>query len=243
MPITLVVATLKISCVYTFTAFLRFAGATVLTALVAGCSAQSPLSPDAVVPASSAFSMAAADWTFESSPNMPRHPRSIGDGWQFDFPTERGVGYLTTRQKPASASQAIRASITVDTIGDPFFEYRTESSNTCAAPATVRLYFQRRGDNLSGNGEYEFYRWWSNPVAYQLGSGSIQLVGNLADPSAWSSVLGRTGSENEPAFRAALADMGAAGFTFGGGCFFGHGVYVAPGTGQAVFTASEFTVS
>jgi hypothetical protein len=189
------------------------------------------------------FSMDASDWTFESSPNMPRHPRAIGSGWQFDFPERQGVGYLTTRQKPASASQAIRASIAVETVGNPFFEYRTESFNTCPAPATVRLYFQRRGDNMSGTGEYEFYRWWSNPVAYQLGSGSIELVGNLADPSVWSSVLGKNGEGNEPAFRAALADMGAAGFTFGGGCFFGHGVYVTPGTGQAVFTALEFTVS
>jgi hypothetical protein len=224
-------------------ALLRACVAAALAAGVAACNVQSPLSPAAVSIAPSAnLSMAASDWTFEYSPNMPKHPRASGNGWQFDFPTERGVGYLTTAQKPASASESIRATIAIDTVGNPFFEYRTEAANTCVAPATVRLYFQRRGDNMSGSGTYEYYRWWSNPVAYQLGSGGVELVGNLADASLWTSVYGRSGAENEPAFRAALADLGAVGFTFGGGCFFGHGVYVEPGTGQAVFNATEFTI-
>lgn len=186
--------------------------------------------------------MAASDWAFKYSPNMPAHPRTAGSGWQFDFPDKNGVKYLTTAQRPTSASQSITAVILVETVGSPFFEYRTEASNTCPAPATVRLFFQRRGDDMSGNGAYEHYRWWSNPVAYRLESGSITLVGNLANPAEWTSVLGRNGADNEAAFRAALADLGAVGFTFGGGCFFGHGVYVAPGTGQAVFTATEYTI-
>src|SRR5512138_3072791 len=28
-------------------------------------------------------------------------------------------------------------------------------------PAQIRLYMQRAGDTMSGQGEYEFYRWWS----------------------------------------------------------------------------------
>lgn len=186
--------------------------------------------------------MAADAWTFRYSPNMPAHPTGTAGGWRFAFPERNGVQYLTTSQRPASASESITATIAVETTGDPFFEYRTEPSNTCDAPATVRLFFQRRGDDMSGEGALEFYRWWSNPVAYRLGSGSVALVGDLADPSQWTSVMGRRGTENEAAFRAALADLGSVGFTFGGGCFFGHGVYVAPGTGQAVFTATEFTV-
>jgi hypothetical protein len=173
---------------------------------------------------------------------MPAHPRAAGGGWQFDFPITNGIKYLTTSQRPTSASQSIAASIAVDTVGNPFFEYRTEPSNTCEAPATVRLFFQRRGDTMTGSGDYEFYRWWSNPVAYRLGSGSVTLVGDLTDPSQWTSVFGKSGAANEGAFRAALADLDALGFTFGGGCFFGHGVYVAPGSGQAVFTATEFVV-
>jgi hypothetical protein len=75
-----------------------------------------------------------------------------------------------------------------------------------------------------------------------LGAGSVALVGDLTDPSQWTSVFGRSGAANEPLFRAALADLGAVGFTFGGGCFFGHGVYITPGSGEAVFTATRFVV-
>jgi len=32
----------------------------------------------------------------------------------------------------------------------------------------LRLYFQRKGDTMSGTGDYEWYRWWSNPNAVRL---------------------------------------------------------------------------
>lgn len=186
--------------------------------------------------------MTASNWTFKYSPGMPTHPRASDGGWQFTFPNANGVGYLTTNQRPAFASASIRASIAVSTVGDPFFEYRTEAVNTCVSPATVRLFFQRRGDNMSGMGAFEFYRWWSNPVAYELRAGHVDLTGDLTDPTQWTSVNGRSGAVDEPAFRAALADLGAVGFTFGGGCFFGHGVYVVPGTGDATFEATDYIV-
>jgi hypothetical protein len=219
----------------------RLGLAAALAIALGACGAESPVSPNGTaVPGS--LNMNASDWTFEYSPNMPRHPHRAAGGWQFDFPTREGVGYLTTSQRPASVSDSISAKISIDTVGDPFFEFRTEASNTCPGHATVRLYFQRRGDDMTGAGGFEFYRWWSNPVAYELGSGSVDLVGDLGDPSRWTSVFGRSGAGHESSFHAALADLGAVGFTFGGGCFFGHGVYVTPGTGQAVFTASEYAV-
>ena len=187
--------------------------------------------------------MQASDWSFRYSPGMPANPAATDGGWQFSFPNRNGVEYLTTSAPPASASQSIIATIEIQTVGAPFFEYRTEAENTCETPATVRLFFQRHGDNMSGDGPYEFYRWWSNnPVAYQLSAGQVSLVGDLTDPTQWTSVLGQRGDANAPMFRAALADLGQVGFTFGGGCFFGHGVYVTPGSGQAVFKATQFMV-
>lgn len=187
--------------------------------------------------------MASSHWNFRYSPGMPSTPSASDNGWQFAFPTSNGVGYLTTSQRPPTASRSISASISMETTGSPFFEYRTEASNTCDRPAAVRLFFQRRGDNLSGQGAYEFYRWWSNPIAYQLGAGAVTLTGDLTNPSQWTSVMGKDGSgDNEAAFRAALGDLDDVGFTFGGGCFFGHGVYVTPGTGQAIFKATQYVV-
>src|SRR2546427_5558274 len=42
------------------------------------------------------------------------------------------------------------------------FNYQLNPNNTCDYPAHARLYLQRTGDDLSGQGEYEFYRWFSN---------------------------------------------------------------------------------
>lgn len=173
---------------------------------------------------------------------MPKHPLPMSKGWQFIFPDAKSVGYLTTTERPTSASESMTAVIAVATTGSPLFEYRTEPENTCDTPATVRLFFQRRGDDLSGVGAFEFYRWWSTSAAYRLGPGLVTLVGDLRDASQWTSVLGRNGAANEPMFRAALADLGSVGFTFGGGCFYGHGVYVIPGTGRAAFGVTRYAV-
>jgi len=186
--------------------------------------------------------MDASAWTFEYSPGMPLHPASNTAGWQFAFPTSDGVHYLTTRQAPRSASQFIGATIAVDTIGNPFFEFRTYPDNVCTKPATVRLFFQRLGDTGSGTGEFEFYRWWSNAVEFELGPGSVTMIGDLTDPSQWTSVYGQSGAANVQRYRMALAQLGAVGFTFGGGCFYGHGVYVAPDTGYATFRAREYGI-
>jgi hypothetical protein len=183
-----------------------------------------------------------SQWIFAFSPGMPAHPGASGAGWQFLFPTQNGVHYLTTAQRPSSASQAITATISVSVNGAPAFEYRTAPDNVCDAPATVRLFFQRQGDDMSGQGQYEFYRWWSDQAFYVLGPGTITLTGDLTDPSQWSSVYGRHGDENPTMFRDALANVGNLGFTFGGGCFYGHGVYVDPGTGQATFKAVDYTI-
>jgi hypothetical protein len=224
-----------------------------LLSSLAACSSPSALAPSgesdtaaggglSAAPDSGRLRMQAKDWTLKFSPGMPRNPRAVPAGWAFDFPTDGHVGYLVTDQRVKSAFNSITAVFSIDTAGNPFFDWRTESFNTCPNPATVRLFVQRKGDDMSGDGPFEFYRWWSNPVAYVLAPGDAVLVGDLTDPAQWTSVFGRSATANEPAFRAALADIGNVGFTFGGGCFFGHGVFVTPGTGSATFTAAEFTV-
>ena len=100
------------------------------------------------------------------------------------------------------------------------------------SPATVRALIQEQGDTLSTTQEY--YRWWSNPVSYTLADGTITLTTPLT-PDQWSSVLGKFGNTDATSlagFQNALANVGNVGMTFGGGCFFGHGVNVAGGTAQ-----------
>jgi hypothetical protein len=88
----------------------------------------------------------------------------------------------------------------------------------------------------------EFYRWFSNPIKLVLEAGKVTLAVPF-DPAQWSSVFGQFGNANADAnegFEAALKDMANVGFTFGGGCFFGHGAVV--GNGTARFTVTEFAV-
>ena len=67
---------------------------------------------------------------------------------------------------------------------------------------------------------------------------------NSLTPDQWSSVYGKTGNYDATAlagFRDALANLGHIGMTFGGGCFFGHGVNVSGGTAR--FVLIGYTIS
>ena len=62
-------------------------------------------------------------------------------------------------------------------------------------------------------------------------------------PDRWSSVLGKFGNYDAASlagFSAALQNVSSLGLTFGGGCFFGHGVNVSNGTAR--FILSEYSV-
>jgi hypothetical protein len=102
--------------------------------------------------------------------------------------------------------------------------------NACPTPASVRLYFE-------GNTTLEnYHQWWSNPQAYTLTS----LVGHTLtltvplDRANWS-------DKNDDDFAAAVANVGAVGVSFGGGCFLPTGV--APTDGTASFVLKSYSVS
>jgi hypothetical protein len=210
----------------------RLIGPAALLLLIASQTAQ-PSAPAPIRPIN--VSMNAGAWSFLYSPTMPTHPTPHPDGWSFDFPAQDGVHYLV-QPVTGYVSGSARAKFRVETTGTPFFDWRTNPNNTCDNPASVRLYLQRRGDDMTA--AKEFFRWWSNPVGYTLAPGAAELVAPL-NPAQWSSVLGKRGTDSAAAtqgFEAALADLGNVGMTFGGGCFFGHGVFVTGGTARFIAT-------
>src|SRR6266536_1765759 len=79
----------------------------------------------------------------------------------------------------------------------PVFNYQLNPDNTCDYPAHARFYLRRTGDDFSGQGEYEFYRWFSNEVAYRLDAGTAHLTAALA-PGQWTSVFGKKGITTRP---------------------------------------------
>jgi len=225
-------------------------GIAFLMFLVAGCGGGAPGSQS--FPAGS---HAANGWSIQYSPSMPSAPTVGGPGaWYFDFPSDpnypacvyssdtlcHSVNYVTNSYS-GPASHKVSMTFQILTTGTPTFQYVLEPDNTCAVPATVRLFLERRNDDLS----QEFYRWWSNPTVYDLQPtpGSITLTVPLT-PDQWSSVFGRLGSLNATTvkgFQDALGNLGHVGMTFGGGCFFGHGVNISGGTAR--FALVSYTIS
>jgi hypothetical protein len=196
------------------------------------------------------ISMAASSWDFRFSPGMPEHPSGLPVGWFFDFPVYSEVStvncnatncpsvhYLTTASSMPLAGKTLAVTVLISVSGSPIFQSALEPGNTCGGPATVRLFFQRADD--PGTLEAEFHRWWS-VGSYVLSPGSGTLSVPMM-PELWSSVLGRRGDSSAAAtegFNAALANLGHVGMTFGGGCFFGHGVNISSGTAR--FTVTSF---
>ena len=89
---------------------------------------------------------------------------------------------------------------------------------------------------MSGEGDYEFYRWWSN-ISAELKDGTVTLDVPL-QPALWTSVFGKSGDANPCACR----DRRPCQYqiTFGGGCFYGHGVRIV--NVGATFTMNRFEV-
>jgi hypothetical protein len=169
---------------------------------------------------------------------MPPHPTAQADGgWYFDFPTNPNSVHYVLAAVNIAASSYVASSIIVTTTQSPVFVYNLHGDNTCVSPAHVRFLLQESGDDLSGINGKQYFRWWSNKVAYQLAAGSANLRASLTDLSQWTSVFGEKANASVAAavgFRQALANLGNVGFSFGGGCFYGHGVGVSGGGARFV---------
>ena len=211
-----------------------FIGAT-LTLISINAQAKSPAK-------SVVISMNAAYWNFLYGINTPVHPVAINaNSFYFYFPDiSKGKGqvdYLTQNVSGPIVGTSLSTTITITTTGTPYFEYHTEANNTCVYSAHVRFYIQKEMTNNN------YVRWWSNPVSYELKSGSGKMVAPL-DPGQWQDTYGHVGNSSSAAtagFKATLASPNQVGMTFGGGCFFGHGVGVKGGT--AKFRVDNFKIN
>jgi hypothetical protein len=125
----------------------------------------------------------------------------VDGGRYFDFPATHcggadvcSVHYVTTPvEMSVTTSGHVEAVFQVSTTGAPVFNYWLSPDNTCDYPAHARFYLQRAGDDFSGQGEYQFYRWFSNEAAYRLGAGSAHLIATFT-PGQWTSVFGKKGN-------------------------------------------------
>jgi len=191
----------------------------VLALLLASCGGGESIT----APSTPTLSMEPAAWTFRYSLGMGEHPvAALNGGWQFDFPMQDGVHYLTTPMTADLRGKEIQ--VTAHVVGiDPVFAWPADA---CGSPARARVMAQRQGDDLrSASG-----RWWSDrPITLQVGATTITAP---VSPERWSNVDGKVGTADPQGFDDAMAHPGFVGLTFGGGCFFGHGVWLQSGAAR-----------
>lgn len=108
-------------------------------------------------------------------------------------------------------------------------------------PATVHVYIERRGDDLS---KY-YYRWWSQEhYTFHDGTGSDTVTLSVPlSADRWVDVDGCYPGAPDLAcpslFEDAVADIGAVGVTFGGQEFYGHGVGLNSGSARVTMISYE----
>lgn len=162
-------------------------------------------------------------------------PAPLAGQWSYN-------NYLVTDRRAGTyeVGQYLHVTLRIDTTGSPVFHGNLEPGNTCPAPATARPYIEGyNGFGIIGTAPSD-RRWWSNPSAIVLAGGTHTLTVPL-QPQYWSNANGQFGDTLPAAFTATLANVGRMGVTFGGGCFFGHGVNVSGGT--ATLTITDYRVS
>jgi hypothetical protein len=171
------------------------------------------------------------------SVGMPARPAALPDGsLAIEFPMAgRGqVDAMTVATGPLAGARRIILRYRIDAARDTRFVADERPDE----PATVSLYFQRRGDTWSGRGRDESYRWYVPARAVMPLAPGVQTVTVELDEN-WTNVNGRSRGDDPEGFAAALADTGRIALAFGSASARSHGVYA---TGPARFTLLAFEI-
>ena len=171
-----------------------------------------------------------------ASRGVALHPSpGPGRGWHIDLPTAPGsVHYVTFRHGSLAGKSRILMRYRIEAAPGVRILPRTAPS----MPSVITLYFQRRGDNWSGRGPFETFRWYATFASQSpITPGEHVMVAPLA--GNWTAVGRSTARTNPYAFRDALANADQVGFVLGGGDGYGHGVFA---TGPARLVVTDFRV-
>lgn len=173
------------------------------------------------------------------SPGLPPRPEPLRDGWYFDFPAGSEaaghVHYVTFRPGSLRGKSRITVRYRVDAAPGARFVARANPE----LPAAVSLYFQQRGDDWSGRGRYEFFRWYAPAATVRpIAPGEHEMTVAF-DAPGWISVMGKAASRTPGAMDASLDDVDRVGLVFGAVRGRGHGVFA---TRPARFTLLGFRI-
>ena len=185
----------------------------------------------------------AAAWTIGPLINGRNYSRGVAlhpspgpaGGWHIDLPAAPGsVHYVTFHHGSLAGKSRIVMRYRIEV--EP--GARILPITAPQLPSIITLYFQRRGDDWSGAGWFETYRWYAtfvsqSPITAGAHEMSASLTGN------WTAVETSSARTNPAAFQAALANADEVGFVLGGGDGYGHGVFA---TGRARLVVTYFAI-
>lgn len=165
-------------------------------------------------------------------PRPSPHPRG---GWYFDIPQRPGsVHYVTFAHGPLAGKKRIVMRYRVEAAPGTRILPRTDPN----FPSIITLYFQRRGDDWSGRGRFETYRWYATFASQTpIRPGEHQIIAPLG--ANWTAIQTSSARSNPAAFGDALANAERVGFVLGGGDGYGHGIFA---TGPARLTVTDFRI-
>lgn len=169
------------------------------------------------------------------SEDTPPSPSPVRGGMAVTIPAAPGsVHYVTRASAPLAGARRIVMRYRIDLAPGAKIYARTAPGQ----PGIMTLYFQRAGDNWSGRGRFEAYRWYATFATDRaLAAGEHTMVAPL--DARWTAVERSSGATNPSGFAAALAETDRIGFVLGGGDGYGHGVYAS---GPARIVVTDFHV-
>jgi hypothetical protein len=180
------------------------------------------------------LSLNGTKWNILYSKRMPLNPATP---WEIKLSGKAEPHYIMTKAGDSARSALKDAGsiiqVTIDVVLDPGVTI-VATEGTYPAHASVML--QRKGDNLSGVGKYEWFRLWGKAFRLPLTAGQhfIQLP---VVPSTFIGVNGKTPSAGR--LSDMISGLDKIGLTFGGQ-FYGHGVRARGGV--AKISLKEFVL-
>jgi hypothetical protein len=154
------------------------------------------------------------------------------EAWYFNVKDNRQPHYIVRGAKSDEIKAEIKDSgsylVVAMTIAEATLK-SVQDGGECFA--TVMM--QRQGDDLSGQGKYEFYRLWAGQQRIKLVDGSFEVTIPM-DRDKWTGVFGKPA--NSDPWSEMLRNLYRLGVTLGGTNDFGHGIR---GDGKLYMTKFE----
>lgn len=133
-------------------------------------------------------------------------PPSPHDPWHFDFPPGDGAHAVVTAALRPEMGKLLVVRFRVHGAGN----LQAFNHGMAIGDPYVTLFLQRNGDNLSAQGHYASYRFYSRNSIH-LTDGEHTLMVRVS-PDAWYNVWGQ---RDDGGFASCLADLRVFGMVFG----------------------------